>query len=842
MLKSLRRAIATAVTMLLVVVGLSSLGPSLPAQAALTGKMFDPGLIISDSVFYDFGTMTVDEIQRFLESKVPICNANDGGPTCLRYYKMDTMAKAASIGRCSALPAATNQTAAQIIFSVSHACGINPRVLLVLLQKEQGLVQATNPTAYMYRAATGYACPDSNPSICGKGSQVTGLFNQLYKAAGQLQWYGDPNSSFTYLKVGTDITMHYHPNKCLASDANGNCTSSKDICGTKSFPLKSQATANLYYYTPYVPNASALANLYGSGDSCSAYGNRNFWRFYSDWFGSTIGGGFLLKSATSGTYLIVDNKKYLIDIPDLVTSLSPLGPLGTISEDYLNSFTDAGILTRLVKSPTGALFMLDSGQRFSVASCAIATTLSLDCTQAVTLTANQLAALPVGGVATSLVVDTDGNRYLVQNGTKREILDDASVTAEGLHLPARSALGLSAFSDLPWGQPIAKPATLFTNSTTGNLGVYIGGQFFEISPELAAEVDFSVWFTKSSGTMTSPGLSLVYNNQTIQPIVHNDLGTFLLTPSGRRTLSNPEEFVADSPEVSAEFTASISNAGDAISAPLLAENTEGAVFLVAAQQKRPMASRVDLDSLKLTLGQPSTAFGDAALAQLASGPAVFAPGSVLKARTSKKYYYVDAYNRLVAFTSPDAFSVLNLPPARGALDSAISAIKTANYSGGLVECAGTVYLTSAGSLYAVDPEAIPSWPGKPFHLSEVTCAMFSQDPQRVGKFVRNVITGAGYYISGGQKHSVPSWRIYKSLRGTGIEYLDVAAAVLNSIPTGSVAKAKVSVVPGSKTYKVVAGDSLGAIATRLKTTVAILKKLNKLTSDSIRVGQVLVIP
>jgi Spy/CpxP family protein refolding chaperone len=37
------------------------------AQAAPPGSAFDPGLIISDSVFFDFGTMTVAEIQRFLE-------------------------------------------------------------------------------------------------------------------------------------------------------------------------------------------------------------------------------------------------------------------------------------------------------------------------------------------------------------------------------------------------------------------------------------------------------------------------------------------------------------------------------------------------------------------------------------------------------------------------------------------------------------------------------------------------------------------------------------------------------------------------------------------------------
>src|SRR5690606_24086380 len=45
-----------------------------------------------------------------------------------------------------------------------------------------------------------------------------------------------------------------------------------------------QATANLYIYTPYRPNVAALAAGYGSGDSCSTYGNRNFYNFYVDWF------------------------------------------------------------------------------------------------------------------------------------------------------------------------------------------------------------------------------------------------------------------------------------------------------------------------------------------------------------------------------------------------------------------------------------------------------------------------------------------------------------------------------------------------------------------------------
>src|SRR5207253_1333233 len=60
-------------------------------------------------------------------------------------------------------------------------------------------------------------------------------------------------------------------------------------CGGTNITMSNQATAGLYNYTPYQPNQAALNNLYGTGDSCSAYGNRNFWRMYWDWFGNPIG-------------------------------------------------------------------------------------------------------------------------------------------------------------------------------------------------------------------------------------------------------------------------------------------------------------------------------------------------------------------------------------------------------------------------------------------------------------------------------------------------------------------------------------------------------------------------
>ncbi len=150
---------------------------------------------------------------------------------------------------------------------MAQACGVNPQVLLVTLQKEQGLVLSTNPSANRYNKAMGYGCPDT--AACD--TQYYGLQNQLYSAARQFQLYVSNPTRYTY-RAGQVNSILYHPT---------------NPCGRVSVYIQNGATAALYNYTPYVPNAAALAAGYGSGDSCSSYGNRNFYSYFTDWFGST---------------------------------------------------------------------------------------------------------------------------------------------------------------------------------------------------------------------------------------------------------------------------------------------------------------------------------------------------------------------------------------------------------------------------------------------------------------------------------------------------------------------------------------------------------------------------
>lgn len=258
-----------------------------PRADALSGASFNAGNIINDSVFYNKTAMSPAQIQQFLNAKLPVCDtwgtqpyggttranyaASKGVSTpfiCLKNYSQAIPAVTNSgSDLCGGNISAGTKSAAQIIYDVAQACSVNPQVLLVLLQKEQSLVTDDWPWPIQYRSATGYGCPDTAPC----DSEYYGFFNQVYQAAKAYKRYRANPANYNY-RADRNNTILWNPNAA---------------CGTSQVWIENQATAGLYIYTPYRPNQAALNNLYGTGDSCSSYGNRNFWRMFNDWFGST---------------------------------------------------------------------------------------------------------------------------------------------------------------------------------------------------------------------------------------------------------------------------------------------------------------------------------------------------------------------------------------------------------------------------------------------------------------------------------------------------------------------------------------------------------------------------
>lgn len=230
-----------------------------PAQAAT----FRAGMIISDAEFNNSGSMTASQVQTFLNQRAPSCVPSGTGLPCLKDFRQTTPNRAAT-ARCAAYTGAANETAATIIKKVGTACGINPKVLLVLLQKEQSLVTASGTalTPRKYQIATGFGCPDT--AACDDA--YYGFFNQVYNASSQFKRYAQNPYGYAHV-AGRTQSIRLHPNAA---------------CGSVTVRIENQATASLYNYTPYTPNSALLA---GSPDGCSSYGNFNFAKFYDDWFG-----------------------------------------------------------------------------------------------------------------------------------------------------------------------------------------------------------------------------------------------------------------------------------------------------------------------------------------------------------------------------------------------------------------------------------------------------------------------------------------------------------------------------------------------------------------------------
>lgn len=282
-----------------------------PKSLAISGSDFQAGHIIDDVIFLNNNSMSAADIQNFLNAKVPVCDTNGtqqseygGGTraqysashnppyyppfTCLKDYSTSVPAMAAD-SYCSAIGASASMTAAQVIKTVSDACIINPQVMVVLLQKEQGLVTDTWPWSNQYQFATGYCVYDTTPPPSCAGTD--GFFNQIYYAARQFKKYLANSGAPGVYWIG-NYRIPYNPD---------------GSCGSSIVNIQNGATAALYDYTPYQPNSAALAGVSDSSPggtvTCGAYGNRNFWWYFNEWFGSSLGEpynwGFLASSSWS---------------------------------------------------------------------------------------------------------------------------------------------------------------------------------------------------------------------------------------------------------------------------------------------------------------------------------------------------------------------------------------------------------------------------------------------------------------------------------------------------------------------------------------------------------------
>lgn len=523
-----------------------------PQAAALSGSDFNAGRIIDDEIFYNKDAMSAAQIQTFLNSKLPVCDTNGDklvydsayGDTvtrkvysqrrgvstpfiCLKSYSQNTPTMESASGLCNEIPGG-QKNAATIINDVAKACGINPQVLLVLLQKEQSLVTDDWPWPVQYEKATGFSCPDTaacNPDFAG-------FFYQVYYAARQFKVYAKYPDSYNY-KAGRNNYIYYNPNL--------------SACGGSTVFIQNQATASLYIYTPYQPNKAALNNLYGLGDNCSAYGNRNFWRMFSDWFGPTLGTPFfkiddentVYINGAGNTYYSISNYNDLLAYGWKVTTRK----IANYPSSYLNGRTFVGTLPRTANFEGSTIYLVDRGLLHPFDTPEMLNHYGYQLGNHARLPALSFGYFVPSSKAASIGVGDAGKKFFIQNGTKRFIVDDDAYRSGTPAYSTLAGTGLSEdlLSRITNQSPIWKPGTLlkshdnntvyFIKDSNSRIQIYNKQTLDDLG------YDFSDVFSVRNDFIKD----YVVSSQQLSPFIRKDDGTlYLIGPFGSKQIVSNE--------------------------------------------------------------------------------------------------------------------------------------------------------------------------------------------------------------------------------------------------------------------------------------------------------------
>ncbi len=522
-------------------------------------SQFRPGQIISDAVFFDSTTMTEGQIQSFLESRVASCRA---GYTCLK-DKYDTSRSIAGDAMCGAYVGGASERASRIIFKVAQACGINPQVILVTLQKEKSLVTNREPTADHYKIAMGQGCPDT----AGCDSRYYGFFNQVYGAAWQFKRYANPPGTsqyFTWYAPGKTWNVRFHPNTA---------------CGTSPVYIANQATANLYYYTPYQPNAAALRAGYGLGDSCSAYGNRNFYNYFTDWFGSTLTpyGPLVTGPTRDRAYLLNAGVKFPIGSPtDLEAFGAALGGLRTVPASFLDSMPTGATVTRYVHDPrNGTLYLLEvDGTKHRFATPEQVSLFGYTFDSYVNLEARLVDSFATGGEVGpfSRAAGGVGEVFYLENGALRYVYDTPAYAyaarGKSNYIATMDAL---PHSRIPRGATFFTPNTLVKGSSSGDVLLTTPTSSVVRIPSFALAAEFGA--TSYKVVADSMLAKSVRTTDSLAPVILCDTQQFVAANGAIRPLTGSTTGLAVARLAAADCGALTK--GPPVEAPLFVQATTG---------------------------------------------------------------------------------------------------------------------------------------------------------------------------------------------------------------------------------------------------------------------------
>jgi hypothetical protein len=738
-------------------------------RSAADLSLFRPGNIISDATFFNASAMSAPEIQSFLESKVPSCRS---GYKCLKDWT-DTSRTVAADAMCGAYSGVANERASQIVYKVAQACGVNPRVLLVMLQKEQGLVTHTWPSDWRYTIAMGQGCPDT--AACD--TRYYGFFNQVYGAAWQMKRYANPpgtSAYFTWHAPGKTSNVRYNPDQA---------------CGSSPVLIENQATANLYYYTPYQPNAAALRAGYGEGDACSAYGNRNFYNYFTDWFGSTQSAGPALArtAADSSVYLLsASSRWHVADAEDYAELAKAFGPAAVVGSAFLSKFVLRGTTGAVLhNASTGVMSLVQAGALHRIPTCESAAMWGASCGSPTTVESSLLARLSVGpDVGLFFRLRASGWGRFDSSSSVTPLYDEAAARAVNGDMratPFAPYLPAARYAVMKKAPLVFAPGQLVRASTESR--VYMTADFDRL---LAVNTwaDVAEYSRLPSSLVTVPpaDLSRYRSDEAVAPTLRCPSGTYLLAGGVLHRLGTPERAGLRTVDV-AEITCAQFPLGEPAPAALaLRAESDASVFVIEAAQRKRALTWGHLVAVNGGSAPPVFVVKSATLQTMAFGSPV-ADGLLVKGTTADlvmvsggNSHWLPSFDVAREIGVPTSFAIVS--------DAEIAALTPGAALGIWVDCGGIIGFGASGRIYTVTGAAATGF--TPLALSPSTCARLTTERSDLNRvFLKSAGSPAVFVAENAVYRQVKSWSELLSLSQGPPKILTVSDGTLASLPRTS---------------------------------------------------------
>ncbi len=398
---------------------------------------FNPSYVISDSEMRDEDSMTRDQIQAFLDAYGTL-----GGRS---FTDVDGERKGS----------------AEIIYDAAQRNGINPRVILVMLQKEQSLIDDENPSGDQLDWAMGYGICDACNYDTDSAQRFRGFAKQVNSATLQLiEGYMADLAAYGKTVIG------YGPG--IAADIDDSL-----------IVFANDATAALYTYTPHT------------------HGNSNFAKLWQRWFTHEYPDGTLLQNNEDGGVWLIRNgqRRPITSRAALLTRFNE-SAIVPVDATALAVFPVGKAISlpnySLLRSPRGTVYLLVDETLRGIASQEAFRAIGFNPDEILDVTFEDLEAYDEGEPITTDTVypqgallqdTTTGGVYHVQNGEKAPIMSREILSARfpnAAIVPAEEG----ELDLYPTAAPVTFPdGTLI--SAAGNPAVYVvsGGYRLPITDE-----------------------------------------------------------------------------------------------------------------------------------------------------------------------------------------------------------------------------------------------------------------------------------------------------------------------------------------------------------------------